>query len=352
MRGRLLSLLPLAVLTVAACGNGTDPAAPDVASQAGVSQDGGAWAECENAEGGYALSRPADWHEAAPPAPPCSAFDPQPEVAGSASRDGSQVAVVIEQRDVPFDRAVAEPPEGEDVVSTDQVTIDGRDAVRRETEAGEGSGLPAGTRLTRWTVDLRSGRTLVARTTDLGGADYRARQEVLDGIVSSIRWVEPDATGEGRDPVGEPTDLPVASAGSPRPGGEAALLADVRVESHGGFDRIVVELTGGGVPSYQVAPVEPPIGRDDSDGPTPVAGEAFLEIRLTPASVLDPSGARTYQGPDRLPVPDGEVVTEVVRTGGTRGPLAFTVGLGAAARVAVDELDSPTRLVIDVVPED
>jgi hypothetical protein len=352
MRRRLLPLLPLVALAAVACGSDTDPAAPGVAARAGAPGDGGDWVECENTEDGYALSRPAGWHEAGAPARACSVFDPEPDLAVSGSGDGSRTAVVIEHRDVPFDRAAAEPPEREEVVSVREEIVDGRDGVRRETEVGEGGSLPAGTRVTRWTVDLRGGRTLVARTTDLGDADYGNRQEVLDRMVTSIRWVEPRGTGEGGDPVGEPTDQPVDSDGPAAPDDEPALLSDVRVESHEGFDRLVVELAGDVVPDYRVAPVEPPFRRDDSDSTAPVSGTAFLEISLTPASLLDASGTRTYQGPDRIPLPRGQVVTEVVRTGGTQGPLAFVVGLGGAARFAVDVLEGPTRLVVDIVAGD
>jgi hypothetical protein len=348
MRRRLLPLLAVVALVGVACGDDSEPAA----TQAGVrpAAQAGSWVECENAEEGYVLSRPADWHVGDDPVP-CGAFDPEPDALDSGSGDVPPPAVLIEHRDVPFDRGAASPPEGEDGVSTAEETIDGRDAVRHETRAGEASSFPAGTRVTRWTVDLRADRTMVATTTDLGDGDYGARQEVLDGIVTSIDWVEPGATGEGSEPVGEPNTGPAASGGYPRAGGESALLADVRSESHEGFDRVVVELTGGAVPNYRVSPVEPPIERGDGDGTAPVAGGAFLEIRLTPASVLDPSGSRTYEGPDRIPVADGAAVTEVVRTGGTEGPLTFAVGLTSASPFAVEVLDNPARLVVDIVPE-
>jgi hypothetical protein len=352
----VVALVALVALVGLACGDDSEPAATQVGVR--TAAQAGSWVECENAEEGYVLSRPADWHVGDVPVP-CGAFDPESDALDRGSGDESQPAVLIEHRDVPFDRAAAGPPEGEDALSTTEQTIDGRDAVRHETRAGDASSFPAGTRVTRWTVDLRADRTMVATTTDLGDGDgdgggdgdYGMRQEVLDGIVTSIDWVEPGTTGEGRDPVGEPDAGPTASGDYPRSGSDPASLADVRTEGHEGFDRVVVELSGAEVPSYRVAAVEPPIERDDGDGTAPVAGEAFLEIRLSPASVLDASGSRSYEGPDRIPVADGAVVIEVVRTGGTEGPLTFTVGLMSAAPFAVDVLDNPTRLVVDIVPE-
>jgi hypothetical protein len=353
MPRRLLLLLPFALAGVA-CGGDADRSTSTVearvAGPAGADGADGSWVACENTEEGYVLARPPDWHVGDAPFP-CSAFDPDPNVLRDGSAGRSRAAVVIEHREEPFDTAVDRPPEGEQVVTTDEATIDSRDALRRETRAGEESRLPRGTRVTRWTVDLRAGRTLVARTTDLGDADYGGRQEVLDRIVASARWFEPGTSDEGTDPVGEPTEGPTVSDGEPRADSAPAVLADVRAEGHEGFDRVVVELDGPDVPGYRVALVDPPIRRDDSVDATPVAGEAFLEIRLAPASVLDASGSRGYEGPDRIPVADGTVVTEVVRTGGTEGPLTFTVGLGTVSSFAVGVLEGPARLVVDIVPE-
>jgi hypothetical protein len=141
---------------------------------------------------------------------------------------------------------------------------------------------------------------------------------------------------------------PVTSRGYPREAATPAELQDLRAEGHDGFDRVTIELAGTAAPSYRVAPVRGPIEMEDSEGPAPIEGEAFLEIRFAGASAQTRSGTRSFQGPDRVPVPDGTVVTEVVRTGGTGGPLVFTVGLRAEAPFAVSVGSDPTRLVVDV----
>jgi hypothetical protein len=141
---------------------------------------------------------------------------------------------------------------------------------------------------------------------------------------------------------------PVASRGYPREAATPAELQDLRAEGHDGFDRITIELGGTAAPSYRVAPVPGPVEMEDSDGPAPIEGETFLEIRFAGASAQTRSGTRSFQGPDRVPVPDGGVVTEVVRTGGTGGPLVFAVGLRAEAPFTVAVERDPTRLVVDV----
>lgn len=339
-------MLPALAVVAAACGNGSGA----TATGPEAFQDD-SWVECQNPEESYVLSRPADWHVTKAGSRPCQVFDPDRARVDAEAEDRDRAAVVIDHRDVPFRASAADPPEGEEVVASDEDTVDGRPAVRLETEAGEASDLPAGTRVTRWTVDLRAGRTLVARTTDRGEDAYGMRQEILDRMVTSIRWFESGTLDEGREPVGEAANRPVESEDQPR-AAEEALLADVRAAGHDGFDRVVVELTGAGEPAYRVAPVEPPIGRDDIDEPVPIEGEAFLEIRLPSGSLLDASGDRSYEGEDRIPVAGGDVVTEVVRTGGTAGPVAFTVGLDRAAPFAVDVLADPTRLVVDIVHEE
>lgn len=167
------------------------------------------------------------------------------------------------------------------------------------------------------------------------------------GGASGTETTGAGAAGQSEPPamVGEPARQAVASDDYPRAGGEPALLGDVWASSHDGFDRVVVELRGD-TPSYRVAPVEGPVALEDSDDPAPIAGTSFIEVRLAPASVLTPSGARSFEGPDRVPVPDGGVVTEVVRTGGTGGPLTFAVGLDAPASFAVALREA--QLVVDI----
>ena len=67
---------------------------------------------------------------------------------------------------------------------------------------------------------------------------------------------------------------------------ETALLSDVRVASHEGYDRVVFEFPNG-VPGYDVGYVEPPILADGSGEEVPVAGGAALVVRMEPALDAD-----------------------------------------------------------------
>lgn len=152
------------------------------------------------------------------------------------------------------------------------------------------------------------------------------------------------------DPVGPMGTAAVESDGFPQAETAMAHLVAVRAASHDGFDRVVLEFDGDRMPSYRVAHVDPPIVRSGSGAVVPVTGEAFVELRLTPASAVDLSGdrpRRTYPGPDRM-APTGSVVTEVVETGDFEGTLAWTVGLRHRSAFAVTAYAHPPRLVVDI----
>lgn len=174
---------------------------------------------------------------------------------------------------------------------------------------------------------------------------------------------EPVETEEPEEPEPEESPAPSgpASLGEfgtddvtandfPYGGGEIAFLTGVRVAGHDGFDRVVLEFDGPDVPSYRVAYQEPPIRQDGSGEEVAVAGTAFLEMRLTPASGVDLSGddyTLTYEGPDRV-TGDTAVVTEVVRTGDFEANLAWVIGLHGASPFSVTVLEEPLRLVVDI----
>ncbi len=140
-----------------------------------------------------------------------------------------------------------------------------------------------------------------------------------------------------------------ASAGSPS---GLSLLADVRLVSRPRFDRIVFEFQPGGVPNYQIDYVQPPITTNPGGAPMSVRGEAFLSIRLEPASGFDLEGdeSQVYQGPLRLSGEDAgaRVVQDVVRTEDFQSVVTWVAGLQREAPFRASVLTGPPRLVIDI----
>lgn len=108
----------------------------------------------------------------------------------------------------------------------------------------------------------------------------------------------------------------------------ATLLTAVEVTGEAGFDRVVFRFEGSGTPLVDIGYVTE-VRADGSGDPVAVEGEAFLSVRMEPASGVDLSGEefeRTYTGADRV---RGETssITEVVRTGDFEANLTWVVGL-------------------------
>ncbi|HXV32593.1 MAG TPA: hypothetical protein VD769_01185 [Gaiellaceae bacterium] len=139
-----------------------------------------------------------------------------------------------------------------------------------------------------------------------------------------------------------------AAAGSTR----LALLTDVRLGRHEGYDRIVLEFLPGSRPGYRVRYVSPPIVEDASGMVVEVDGGAFLSIRIEPASGFDLTGelGEVYTGPRRIAGSSTgtEVVVEVVRTGDFEGVLNWVAGLDERMPFRVARLAGPPRIVVDV----
>ena len=174
--------------------------------------------------------------------------------------------------------------------------------------------------------------------------------------------VEPEEHDEGSDSEEAEEDAssgpaPIAGFGTETisgelpPGDTVAFLTDVRVGGHDDFDRVVLEFEDDGTSAYEVGYVEPPIRTAGKGEDVDVDGGAFLEIRLFSATGVDFDRGDpyelTYQGPDRV-AGDTTVATEVVQTGDFEATLSWVVGLDAEAPFAVQVLEGPLRLVVDI----
>ncbi len=128
-----------------------------------------------------------------------------------------------------------------------------------------------------------------------------------------------------------------------------ALLEDVRSAGHPCVDRVTFEFRADGQPVYQVGYEPGPIVQDGSGDPVAVEGNAFLVVRLAPASGFD-SGTSTpsYEGPARVDPTGASFVTEVVRTGDFEGTLTWVVGLDQQRPFSVSRLQDPSRIYIDI----
>ena len=145
--------------------------------------------------------------------------------------------------------------------------------------------------------------------------------------------------------LGELTSGPVTA---PADGDEISLLERVAFGQHPDYDRVVFQFRNG-LPGYRIEYVEAPLHADGSGDVVPVDGEAFLVVRMEPASGFDLAtgeGELVYTGPRRLG--GGRVVREIVRIGDFEAVVTWAIGVDEQRDFRVLRLENPARLVIDV----
>ena len=162
----------------------------------------------------------------------------------------------------------------------------------------------------------------------------------------------PTAAGESLDsPVLRPgaNTRPARGEGTDTTG--RALLREVRVGAHQGFDRVVLEFETEGTPDYVVEYVDAPVREDGSGHVVEVAGDARLRITMQGASgvAFDEDPYReVYTGPKRIRTAQLDNVLEVVSTGDFEAVMTWHVGVRTPEPFTVRALSDPARLVLDV----
>lgn len=192
---------------------------------------------------------------------------------------------------------------------------------------GRPTGSSSGTSPTSGTSDAP--RPTAAASSDPFGSSSRGPRPGAD----------PDVSGDF-DP-----DLPRASGAGT--GEEVGTLADVALSSHDGFDRVVLELEGPDVPTWQVRYVARALG-DPSGEPVAVDGDAVLQVLLDPVAYPE-SGTAPYEGPRRISRTGTTAVAQVVLSTFFEGELQVFVGVTDEPRpFRVYGMTDPARVVIEV----
>jgi hypothetical protein len=173
-----------------------------------------------------------------------------------------------------------------------------------------------------------------------GGSDDNQGTSTTSATTTAT---EPTTTGEvfegGTEPVTAPAEI-----------SETALLERVAVAGHEGYDRVVFQFRNG-LPGYRVEYVDPPLREDGSGNVVDLEGNAFLVVRMEPASGFDltvPEGKLIYTGPRRIAGDGTSTVREIVRTGDFEAVLTWAIGLEARVPFRVLTLDDPSRIVVDI----
>lgn len=127
--------------------------------------------------------------------------------------------------------------------------------------------------------------------------------------------------------------------------GTGATLRAVRAARNEGWDRVVFEFDGAAVPGYHVEYVDRPRHCGSGDA-AQVAGQGWLEVRITPAQAHTEAGQPTMaQRETRLALP---VLKEMEQTCDFEAEVTWVLGVASPNGYRVSELTGPTRLVVDV----
>jgi hypothetical protein len=122
-------------------------------------------------------------------------------------------------------------------------------------------------------------------------------------------------------------------------------LRSVREARNEGFDRVVFEFDGTQVPGYHLEYVDKPVLHCASGNEIPVAGQGFLQVRLTPAQAHE-GGNVTVAERERKPAL--RVLQELELICDFEGEVTWVLGNASPKKFRVMELREPTRLVVDV----
>jgi len=143
---------------------------------------------------------------------------------------------------------------------------------------------------------------VVAAASACGNSSSSNAESPGSGSTTTTTVTEPTTTAEGIDPLeGAGTTMVVGTTTAKA----IALLERVAVGRHEGYDRVVFQFRGEGLPGYRVSYVEPPLKEDGSGNPVDIAGTAFVVVRMEPASGFDLNtgeGVLVYRGPRRIGV--------------------------------------------------
>lgn len=122
---------------------------------------------------------------------------------------------------------------------------------------------------------------------------------------------------------------------------------DLRFGVHDGYDRVVLDLAGDGLPGWHAEYVDVPRNQGRGDR-ADVEGEAHLELMVRGAQYPTEPGAEPYRGPDTLTPAASGVVVEVHKGVLYEGYQQLFVGVRSEQPFRVFRLAGPPRVVIDV----
>ncbi len=143
---------------------------------------------CTSPDYGFSLKYPAGWYaELSFPGWQCSLFDPSPFTVAP-DTEVPPVAVLVSVAEFPFNSSVAQytDPSYSELVSTNDLTVDGHHAVAVEIMTTQEVLMPVGTM--RYAVLVEWGeRTLVIETNSALASDYTINKQIVRGMANTLQ---------------------------------------------------------------------------------------------------------------------------------------------------------------------
>jgi hypothetical protein len=179
------------------------------------------------------------------------------------------------------------------------------------------------------------------------------------GVISSAGPASPAPAGTASPQVAvaPPTVLAGADCSNGSSGGTAAAtgnLTGLRVAHQDGFDRVVFEFAGTGIPRFTVTRQAGTRFTMDASGmPVDLQGTSGIKVVFHGASERDVNQNPTYSGSNDVVLAPaagaGKGIAEVRQVGDFERVLSWGMGISAQpVCTRVLQLSSPSRLVLDV----
>lgn len=151
---------------------------------------------------------------------------------------------------------------------------------------------------------------------------------------------------------GDPEPAPISAVWTARnmdlPGeGEgAAVLMSVRQAEHDGYDRMVFAFKPGARPAVHAEYIDSPVRHCASGEVVPLAGQAWLLLKFTPAAAHTEEGHPTIA--DRERAPNLSILKELKLICDFEADVSWVAGVASPQRYRVFMLADPPRVIVDL----
>ena len=159
--------------------------------------------------------------------------------------------------------------------------------------------------------------------------------------------------GDSQASIPDTTDFAPASAGwtggivrLPGSGSGQAVLMSVRHAVHARFDRLVFEFAPGARAIAHTEYIDSPVRHCASGEVVPLAGDAWLELKLTNAVAHTDEGHPTIS--ERAQSLNMLIVKELKLTCDFEADVTWVAGVSSPQKYRLFVLDNPPRVVIDL----